>query len=348
MKSKQDPSKRLMDKALPGLLRGEDLTAAEAEKLFTALFSGKLSISQAKTILLLLAVKGESENELLGAVKALKRIEKPLGRKFRGLIDTCGTGGDKSQSINISTIAAFVVAGAGIKVAKHGNRAISSHSGSSDLMEAFGINLGAPPKRMISAIREAGIGYFHAPFYHPAFAKLQGLRKSLGRRTILNLLGPLVNPMRLDYQLVGVANKKLLPLYAAVLAKVGRRSAAVCHSEDGMDEISSSHPTHIALIKNGRVRVGRITAKGLGLKRATRRDLCVKRPAQCHRIAKSILTGKETGAKRDAVLLNAAYAIWIAGKTRNLKEAVCAAKKSLESGRALAALQKLQRITRGS
>lgn len=340
-----DTGKKLMDTALPKLLAGRSLSDSEAFAIFGALFEDCLHDHQARSLLLLLAAKGESSDELWGAVRALRKLEKPTGPRIRGLMDTCGTGGDKSHSINVSTLAAFVAAGAGARIAKHGNRAISSRSGSSDLMESLGVNIGAPPARMFEALRKAGLGYFHAPDYHPVFAKLQPLRRRIGRRTILNLLGPLVNPMRLDHQLVGVSEKRLLPLYAAVLAKLDRRSALVCHSADGMDELSTAHATRAIGIRQGRIRSIIIHAKGFGLQRATRRDLCVPDPSRSHRIAKNILAGRERGPKRDAVILNAACALWISGHARSLRQGVRLARESLESGRALNVLKKLRKIT---
>lgn len=338
----------LMDSILPSLLTGKSLSAAASVRLFKILFSADLPASSAKSVLLLLAWKGETADELWGAVSAIKKLEKPIGPRIRGLIDTCGTGGDKSRSFNISTLAALVIAGAGCKVAKHGNRAISSSFGSSDLMESLGVKIDAPASRMFQAVHQAGIGYFHAPYYHPFFAKLHPLRRSLGRRTILNLLGPLVNPMQLDYQLVGVAEKRLLPLYAKVLARLGRRSALVCHSTDGMDEISTAQPTRVVWVKNGKTRPGVIKPTGLGLARATRADLRSAGPAKSRRIAQNILSGKEKGARRDAVILNAAYALWISGRSRSLEKAVHMAQESIDSWRAINALRKLCQLTNSS
>jgi anthranilate phosphoribosyltransferase len=198
-------AQRWFDGLLMRLMARRSLSLADSRKAFTLLFSQSIPAMKAKSFLLLLAKKGETADELLGCLQAIRRLEKPIGPRIPGLMDTCGTGGDGRHTINISTLVALVIAGAGGKIAKHGNRAISSRSGSSDLMESFGIKLNAPPKKMIEAIRRSGLGYFHAPFYHPVFAKMQPLRQSLKKRTILNLLGPLVNPMRLDYQLVGVS-----------------------------------------------------------------------------------------------------------------------------------------------
>jgi len=257
-------------------------------------------------------------------------------------MDTCGTGGDARRTINISTLVAFVIAGAGGKIAKHGNRAISSRSGSSDLMESFGVKLDAAPKKMIEAIRCSGLGYFHAPFHHPVFAKMQPLRRALKRRTILNLLGPLVNPMQLDYQLVGVSEKRLVPLYAKVLSKLGRKAALVYHSNDGMDEISTSAPTTATWVTPNKTHRIIIQPNAYGLKKASLRDLAVDSIAKSAHRAKNILTGKDKGPTRDVIVLNAAYGLWLCGKARSVREGIVLAKASIDSGRALNALKQLK------
>jgi len=210
-----------IEKSITRLLQRRNLTETEAYGVFGDLFDQKLTMPEAKALLLLLAEKGETVDEVRGCLNALRKREPVLRAPAGGVMDTCGTGGDGSHSINVSTLAAFVIAGAGGKVAKHGNRAVSSKSGSSDLMESFGIKLDAKPRRMIESISRNGIGYFHAPFYHPVFSKVQPLRKALGVRTIFNLLGPLVNPVKIRYQLVGVAKREFLDLYARIPVRPG-------------------------------------------------------------------------------------------------------------------------------
>lgn len=259
-------------------------------------------------------------------------------------MDTCGTGGDGRQTLNISTLVALVIAGAGGKIAKHGNRAISSRSGSSDLMEAFGVKLDAAPRKMIAAIQRSGLGYFHAPFFHPVFAKIQPLRKLLKRPTILNLLGPLVNPMRLDHQLVGVSGKHLIPLYAKVLSKLGRKTALVCHSNDGMDEISTLGPTTVAWVTSGKIRMSVIRPGTYGLKKASLKDLSVDSVGKSKLRAQKILTGKEKGAARDVVVLNAAFGLFLCGKAGSIEEGITLAQRSIDSGRALKVLKQLKAL----
>lgn len=330
---------------LTRLLKNRSLSRTEARKLFRLLLSRKLPSFLAKTFLLLLAKKGETADELLGCLQALQEIEKPIGRGINGLMDTCGTGGDGSQSLNISTLVAFVIAGAGGKIAKHGNRAISSKSGSSDLMESLGVKIDAGEMKMIHAIRSVGMGYFHAPFYHPIFAKLQALRQSVKSRTILNFLGPLVNPLRLDYQLVGVSCKRLLPVYAKVLSKLGRKAALVCHSSDGMDEISTAVPTKIAWVSPNKVRYSMVYPQRFRLQKAHAKDLRVNSIKKSQQMAERILTGKEKGPARDIVILNAAYGLVLCQKAQTVLEGIRLAAYSIDSGRAARVLEKLAVIS---
>ena len=327
------------------LITGRSLSLADARKFFRLLFIGVIPFTKAKSFLLLLAQKGETAEELLGCLQALQALEKPIGPKIQGLMDTCGTGGDGRQTINISTLVALVIAGAGGKIAKHGNRAISSKSGSSDLMEAFGVKLDTPPKKIIAAIKSSGLGYFHAPFHHPIFAKMHPLRKALKRRTILNMLGPLVNPMRLDHQLVGVSEKRMLPLYAKVLSKSGLKNALVCHSDDGMDEISTSVPTTVAWVTPNNIRMSLIRPKIYCLKNATLKHLWVNSVEKSKRRAQNILAGKEKGPARDTIILNAAYGLLLCGKTDSVHEGIALAQESIDSGRALQSLNLLKART---
>jgi anthranilate phosphoribosyltransferase len=331
---------------LTKLLLGTDLTLAESREFFSRLFTGAVPFTKAKSFLLLLAQKGETADELLGCLGALRALEKPVGPRIPGLMDTCGTGGDGRKTINISTLVALVIAGAGGKIAKHGNRAISSKSGSSDLMEAFGVKLDASPQKMIAAIKRSGLGYFHAPFFHPVFAAVQPLRKALKRPTILNLLGPLVNPMRLDHQLVGVSEKSLIPLYAKVLSKLGRKTALVCHSDDGMDEISTSVPTTVAWVTPDKVRMSVILPGIYGLKKASLKDLSVDSVKKSKLRAQKILAGKEKGPARDTVVLNAAFGLLLCGKARSVQEGIALAQKSIDSGKALKVLKQLKALAR--
>ncbi|MFH0986317.1 MAG: anthranilate phosphoribosyltransferase [Candidatus Omnitrophota bacterium] len=335
-------TERPLDALLAKLLLGTDLNLSEAREFFRLLFAGAVPPAKAKSFLLLLAQKGETADELLGCLEALRALEKPIGPRIPGLMDTCGTGGDGRQTLNISTLVALVIAGAGGKIAKHGNRAISSKSGSSDLMEAFGVKLDASPKKMIAAIQCAGLGYFHAPFFHPVFAQMQPLRKALKRPTILNMLGPLVNPLRLDHQLVGVSEKHRVPLYAKVLSRLGRKTALVCHSEDGMDEISTWVPTIVAWVTPNKVRMSVIRPGSYGLKKATLKDLTVDSVQKSKFRAVRILSGKETGPARDTIVLNAAFGLLLCGKAGSVQSGIALAQKAIDSGKALNVLKQLK------
>jgi anthranilate phosphoribosyltransferase len=343
---KTDPKSPFwLNEILIRLITGRSLSLTDARKFFHLLFAGAIPFAKAKSFLLLLAQKGETADELLGCLQALQVLEKPIGPRIPGLMDTCGTGGDGRQTINISTLAALVIAGAGGKIAKHGNRAISSKSGSSDLLETFGVKLDTTPEKVIEAIKRSGFGYFHAPFHHPVFARMQPLRRALKRRTILNLLGPLVNPMRLEYQLVGVSEKYLVPLYARVLSKLGRKTALVCHSTDGMDEISTSVPTTVAWVRPNEIRMSMIRPQSYGLKKASLKHLSVNSVQKSKARAENILTGKEKGPARDTIILNAAYGLFLCGKAGSVQEGIALAKESLDSGKALMTLRQLKART---
>lgn len=324
------------------LLAGKNLTGPEAHEIFSSLFAGKLTAAQTKTLVLLLAKKGETAEEVSACLQALKKYEPQGSIQIPGLIDTCGTGGDNSHSLNISTLSALVAAGAGCKVAKHGNRAFSSKCGSSDLMEAFGVKLDAPAASMIASIRKNGIGYFHAPNYHPTIGKFQALRRSLKVKTIFNLLGPLVNPFRLNGQLVGVANEKTFHLYTGILKKQKAvRSLVVYSDRDGMDEISTAFTTRAALITRGKLTPVRINPKTLKLRKVTAKALKIKSIQESKTKAERILKGIEKGPVIDVILINAAAAIYVAGNAKDLKDGILKARASLNSGKAYQALKGL-------
>lgn len=324
-------------RSLAGLLQGRNLTAAEAENFLEGVVRKKISKAQAKAALLLLAQKGESAEEVLGCLRAVRRLEPVYRHSFKKLLDTCGTGGDGSHSLNISTLAAIVIAGAGGKVAKHGNRGLSSKCGSSDVLEALGLTLYSSASSISRSIKKNGIGYLHAPAHHPVFAQVQPLRRELKTRTVFNLLGPLVNPFTPQYQLIGVASKKVFELYIQVLRKL-KVTALICRSLDGMDEISITHPTETALISKGKVRRFKINPRKYFRKTS---GLSVKggNPYKNAGISKSILRSELRGPGRDMVVLNAAAGLWLLGIAKSLKQGVQKAEQSLNSGKAYEALR---------
>ncbi len=334
-----------IDSVLIRLLHGRDLSKSESGAMFRQIFQLQVPEAKIKALLLLLAQKGETPAEVLGCLKALQALERPAQISIPGLMDTCGTGGDGKHSLNVSTLAALVIAGAGGKVAKHGNRGISSRCGSSDLMEALGVKLDAPKSRMIESIRRFGIGYFHAPFYHPVFSKMQPLRKKIKTRTIFNLLGPLANPVCVSAQLLGVSSPRALKLYADVLRAGKSRSSLVCHSKDGLDEISTQAPTDVAKISNGQVIWGRIEPRRLGFRTSKTGTLKVHSIRQSRDLALKLLQNKFYGPTRDIVVLNAAAGLWVSAKAKGLREGIEMADESLRSGNAYRALSGLKKIS---
>ncbi len=332
----------MISSLFPKLLSGKNLTFQESFKLFDLFFSGQLSDSECKAALVFLSQKGETLDEVRGCLASLSRYEPPARISVKGLLDTCGTGGDRSHSLNISTLAAIAAAGAGVKVAKHGNRAFTSKCGSSDLMESFGVRINAPRKTMIRSIQKSGLGYFHAPAHHPVISKFQPLRRSLKIKTILNLLGPLTNPLRLETKMVGTANRKTFDLYAEILKTMRLRRALVVYSPgENMDEISGVSPTQAALIEKGKVKYFYIDPSKLGFKKVKTRALLVTSVKNSRQKSFEILSGKERGPAADVVILNAAAAIWTAGKAVTLKEGIEIARRSISSGRALKKLEEL-------
>lgn len=331
--------------ALPGLLTGKKLSRSQAALLFDTCFTGKVTPQQIKNLLVLLARRGETAEDLLGCLDAVRKNEPQIKERITGLLDTCGTGGDGSRSINISTLAALAAAGAGCKVAKHGNRAFSSKCGSSDLLEALGVKLDAASGKMIRAAK-AGFGYFHAPYYHPAVAGMHPVRKQIGIKTIFNLLGPLANPMKLESKLAGVSSLENFKMFTEILKKAGvKRVLLVYCVGDSLDEISCSVPTHAALITGGKVKKFTIDPKKLGFKPVPKSRLSVASLEESKRKALKVLQGKEKGPILDVILINAGAAIWIAGKAKNLAEGIEKARQSVRSGRAYQSLKKLVEIS---
>ncbi len=336
----------MLQEFLSRLLAGKSLSERDSQALFAAVFQKKLTDTEAKSLLVMLAEKGETVEEVAGCLKALRKLEPSVHVKIPHLIDMCGTGGDQSHTFNISTVAALVVAGAGGHVAKHGNRALSSKSGSSDLLEALGVKLSAPRARMIESIRRHGIGYFHAPLYHPIFSRVQPLRRALKIRTVFNLLGPLVNPLKLEAQVIGVAKKEYVPMFAKILQKTGLRRALICHSEDGLDELSTTAPASVAELRESGILVRRLDPGHYEFLRASKRDLRGGSPKQNARLALAILEGRRTGPLKDTILLNAAAGLWISHIAATIEEGIWKARLSLESGKALDSLSGLIRLSR--
>ncbi len=329
---------------------GEHLTRREAEAAMEDLLSGRASDAQVIGLLAALRTKGEAVEELVGFATAMRRHAEPIfdsaGPPQGMLVDTCGTGGDSQGTFNVSTATAFVVAGAGVRVAKHGNRSFSSKCGSADVLEALGLNLDVPPQRIGAAIREVGIGFLFAPAIHRAMKHAAGARRQLGGRTVFNLLGPLTNPAGASVQVLGVFAAALTEPMAQALAQLGVERAFVVHGADGLDEISLSGETYVSEARQGTVRSYRLAPEDFGLCRAPLAALAGGDAAENARIIRHLLEG-EAGPRRDIVLANAAAALVAARLAADFREGVRGAAQSIDSGAAHAKFDALVAFTNG-
>ena len=322
---------------------GATLSREEAARGFDTMMSGEATPSQMGALLMALRVRGETVDEITGAVTAMRnkmlRVAAPADA-----IDVVGTGGDASGSFNISTCAALIVAGAGVPVAKHGNRALSSRSGAADVLAALGVNIDLSPEGISRCIKQVGIGFMFAPAHHPAMKNVGPTRVELGTRTIFNLLGPLSNPAGVKRQMVGVFSRQWIEPLALVLKNLGSESVWVVHGSDGLDEITTAGPTYVAALENSTVRTFEITPEELGLERvkpAALRGGSAKENAQA---LVDVLKGKG-GALRDVAILNAAAALTVAGRAKDLKQGLALAQTSIDSGEAAGRLQRLVAIS---
>ncbi len=325
--------------AIDRLAGGGDLTAAEAESVLEQIMSGKSSEVQTAGFLVALRAKGETVDEITGLAKTMRRFSLRVDVAGVRLVDTCGTGGDRSNTFNISTTAAFVVAGAEGRVAKHGNRSATSQCGSADVLEALGAGLELTAGAVAECIAEIGIGFMFAPVHHQAMKHVVPVRRELGVRTIFNFLGPLTNPAGADYQLVGVSDRSYLEIIAEALRQLGCRRAMVVHGHDGLDEISISGPTDVAEVTGAEdIKTYTIKPEDFGMERSEGNDLLLGGTATENAdVLKSILQG-ETGVRRDIVLLNAGAALYTVGVAEGMAAGVTQAADSIDSG---AALEKL-------
>jgi len=324
---------------------GATLSRDEAATAFAAMMSGEATPSQMGGLLMALRVRGETVDEITGAVAAMRgkmlRVEAPADA-----IDVVGTGGDGSGSVNVSTCAAFIVAGSGVPVAKHGNRALSSRSGAADVLASLGVKIDLTPDKVGRCIKEAGIGFMFAPAHHPAMKNVGPTRVELATRTIFNLLGPLSNPAGVRRQMVGVFSKQWVQPLAQVLKNLGSEAAWVVHGSDGLDEITLTGPTSVAALENGNIRSFEVTPEDAGLARSAPGSLAGG-DADANAVAlRGVLEGKP-GAYRDVALLNAAAALIVAGKAKDLKEGVAIGARTLDSGAAAARLKQLIAVSNG-
>jgi anthranilate phosphoribosyltransferase len=346
----------IITEAVRALVDRRDLTRLEAAAAMEAIMSGAATNAQIAAFLTALRMKGETVEELVGLAlvmrqKAVKvrthdgEVVGATGTDREMLIDTCGTGGDASGTFNVSTATAFVVAGAGVKVAKHGNRSVSSLCGSADVVETLGINLELTPPQVARCVDQVGIGFLYAPLLHTAMKHVMAARREMGIRTVFNMLGPLTNPAGANAQVIGVYAASLTEPLARVLAELGTFRAFVVHGADGLDEISNTGESHISEVHEGVVRSSRVRPEDFGLARAAIRDLQGGDREENARIIRDILQG-EAGARRDVVLMNAAAALVVGSKAKDLKDGVGLAAASIDSGAAARKLDQLVELSR--
>jgi anthranilate phosphoribosyltransferase len=323
---------------------GRDVPSDQLEAAFGEIMDGKASAVQCAGLLVALRTKGESVGEIVSVARALRARAASARCSDPRTVDTCGTGGDGIGTFNISTTAAFVVAGAGVPVAKHGNRAATSASGSFDVLEALGVRIDLPVEVGATILAEVGIGVFFARTAHPAMRHIADVRKELGIRTLMNCLGPLLNPVGAPNQLVGVYSEDLVLPLAQALGQLGAVRALVVHGSDGLDELTTTGPSTAALLADGEVRSLTIDPTDYGLALAKPESLQGGDPAQNAEILRAVLSG-EAGPRRDIVLLNAAAAIWASGAAPDLTEGMRRARASIDSGRAVQSLEALVKAT---
>jgi anthranilate phosphoribosyltransferase len=332
--------------AITRLLEGYDLTRTEARDVMGTIMRGEATQAQIGGFLVALRFKGETAAEIAGCAEAMRDHVLPVHPKREDLVDTAGTGGDNAHTLNISTAAALVAAAAGAGVAKHGNRAVSSSSGSADVLEALGFELELPPERIEQSIDELGFGFLFAPTHHPAMKHAAPVRRELATRTVFNVLGPLTNPARARAQVVGVFSADLVPTIATVLAELGADHAFVVHGANGIDELSPAGPNLVAEVVRGQVIERVIDPLDVAVPRCTATSLRGGTPQENAQVIRSVFAGADGGA-RDAILLNAAGAIAAVGHAEDLREGVELAREALSSGSAAERLDQLVAFSRG-
>ncbi len=328
-------------KALRRWLAREDLSRTETEELFGSLMDGELSEAMKAAMLVALAMKGEAPSEIAGAAAAMRRRVITIPHRARRVVDTCGTGGDGKGTFNISTAAALVAAAAGVPVAKHGNRSVSSRSGSADVLAALGVAIDATPEKVGRALESIGIAFLFAPGLHPAMKEVMPVRKELGVRTLFNVLGPLTNPAGARRQVIGVYAEHLVEVVGQVLLELGCEHALVVHGSDGLDEITTTGPTRVAEVRAGRVEVYDLEPRDLGVQRARPEDLLGGSPEDNAELLSSVLAG-EGGPLADVTALNAAAALYVGGLAPDLADGLARALEAIRSGAAERKLEELK------
>ena len=333
-----------MNSYLTKLYRKENLTDAEIQDVMQIIMSGQATQEEMADFLLALRAKGPTIDEITGAARIMNKFALGIKTKHENILDTCGTGGDKRNTFNISTVTALVVAGAGVVVAKHGNRSVSSKCGSADILEAFGVNLNLSEEQLGKCLDEVGLAFLFAQKLHPAMKNLATVRKELGVETIFNILGPLTNPAKATHQMMGVYSRELVEPLAHVLKNLGLKKALVVHGNDGLDEITTTSKTFISEFNGEEIISYDISPEEVGLNLARIEDLQGGDLKKNVEIVEEILGG-EVGPKRDIVIFNAAYAFYIVDKVKNISEGICLAQESIDSGKAKAKLEELKIFT---
>ena len=326
------------------IVRKKNLSELQMSQMIDEIFSGNVTDIQIGAFMAALATKGETFEELAGAARSMRRKAIRIQVSSPVVVDTCGTGGSGADTFNISTTTAFVVAGCGVTVAKHGNRSVSSRCGSADLLESLGVNLNTVPELVEEAIEEIGIGFLFAPLFHGAMKYAAKARSETGLRSIFNMIGPLTNPAAANCQLIGVYSFELTEMFANALRLLGSKRAFVVHGHDGLDEISICAPTRVSELKDDVIRTFDVTPEQFFGKSADPDDLSGGTPQENADITRSILNGKK-GPKRDIVVINASAALVTAGKANNLQEGIKIAEASIDEGRASEKLKLLVQFT---
>lgn len=333
--------------AIETLVNRVDLSEEETIEVMNQIMTGEATPLQVASFLTALRMKGETMQEVTGAARVMREKVRRVKVKADPVLDVVGTGGDQKGTINISTASAFVAAGAGVTVAKHGNRSVSSKSGSADVLAALGVKIDAPKERVEECLERIGIGFLFAPLLHEAMKYAVQPRREIGIRTVFNLLGPLTNPAGATHQLTGIYDGGLTELIAQVLRNLGTVRAMVVHGMEGLDEISLCGPTKISELRDGQIRNYTLTPEEVGLKRCRLEEIQGGNPEQCADALRAVLRG-EKGAKRDVVLLNSGAALYVSGAAGSTAEGIRLAAESIDSGKAQAKLEQLVRMTNAS
>jgi len=334
----------MIKEAISKIIEGRDLSQSEMQDVFNEIMGGKAEATQIASFITALRVKGETIEEITGGAEVMRKFATRIKTRHKNILDTCGTGGDGAHTFNISTVSAIVACGAGLVVAKHGNRSVSSKCGSADLLKEFGVNIEAGIDVVEKCLNEIGIGFLFAPLLHGAMKYATPVRRQIGIRTVFNVLGPLTNPAGATTQLLGVYDKNLVEPLANALKNLGSTHALVVHGADGLDEVTTTDDTFVAELKDGDVNTYKINPKELGFSTAKKADLVGGDAKANLKIAMDILN-KKSGPCMDIVLLNAGCAIYAGDKAKDIEEGIKLARTSIESGKALEKLNQLNEVT---